>query len=106
MLVRYWPSLNLREVSAPAIGSYIMYVCYDNGASEGRYSWLWLSYGHGHAAEVLVRPLVWCLSGALSVVVSSQSNVLISYQNFRNFLNFSVVFCVPQIPLIPEMKSF
>ena len=85
MLVRYWPSLNLREVSAPAIGSYVMDVCYDNGASEGRYSWLWLPYGHGHAAEVLVRPLVWCLSGALSVVISSQSNVLITLSKLSTF---------------------
>ena len=76
------------------------------GASPGRNCWPWLPYGYGHAAEVLARPLRWCLSDALSVVVCSQINVLISYQNFRNFLNFSVVFCVPPIPLIPEMNSF
>ena len=78
MLVLYWRSLK-RGVSAPAIGSCVMYVSHDDGVATGRNSWPWLPYGHGHAAEVLARPLGWCLSGALSVVVSSQNNVLISY---------------------------
>ena len=57
-----------------------MHVSHKDGAAPGRNSWLLLPYGHGHAAEVLARPLGWCnLSGALSVVVSSQINVLIRY---------------------------
>ena len=78
MLVCYWRSLK-RGVSAPAIGSCVMHVSHDDGAAPGRNSWPWLPYGLGHAAEGLARPLGWCLSGSLSVVVSSQINVLIRY---------------------------
>ena len=56
-----------------------MRASHDDGAATGRNSWPCLPYGHGHVAEVLARPLGWCLSVVLSVVVSSQINVLISY---------------------------
>ena len=75
MLVRYWPSLNLRGVSAPAIGS----MCHAYMYAMMMPQQVAIN-GHGHAAEVLARPLRWCLSGALSVVVSSQTNILIRYK--------------------------